>query len=550
MQAGRETSAEEKLRRRENEDALGRDIIDECRVQLMLKFRFLDRALWRMDAEPVRAGGRYPLATDAERVAYDPPRVIARFQESFEESVRDYLHLVLHCVFRHPLTECPDDRDAWSLACDIVVESAAMDLAGTRFESAEDPARRAALGEISLGAGGLAPGAVLGLVKGLMKTPDGEHFRSVSPSALAEWRALFERDDHGAWLAFAGKSDESSEDSYEEVSEGDEPAPPASLKPETGEPEPDEGALEEGSEETTGEKGAEEASDEAEDAGDESAADMPDEVEREQAEKSDEIERRRNEWDDISKEIEMNLETFSKEWGDEAGSFMATLAIANRPTYDYTRFLERFMTMSEELQISRDEYDYIYYSYGMELYGNMPLLEPLEYQETERVRSFAIVVDTSESVKGPLVRRFLAHTFSLLASARTFARDVDIHVIQCDARVQADTRITNLREVDALTESFVVRGFGGTDFRPAFAYVESLRARGELPDMKGLIYFTDGLGQFPEKPPDYDAAFVFVDDGITELPPVPPWAMRIVIDESSLERLGGEAHDSEEGSAQ
>ena len=39
--------------------------------------------------------------TDATQVVCDPPRVIARFQESFEESVRDYLHLVLHLSLIH-----------------------------------------------------------------------------------------------------------------------------------------------------------------------------------------------------------------------------------------------------------------------------------------------------------------------------------------------------------------------------------------------------------------------------------------------------------------
>ena len=33
--------------------------------------------------------------------------------------------------------------------------------------------------------------------------------------------------------------------------------------------------------------------------------------------------------------------------------------------------------------------------YGMELYGNMPLVEPLEYKETDRVREFVIAIDTS-----------------------------------------------------------------------------------------------------------------------------------------------------------
>ena len=51
-------------KRRLDEEKLAEDIIEECRVQLMLKFRFLDRALWRMELIPVRSGLDYPLGTD------------------------------------------------------------------------------------------------------------------------------------------------------------------------------------------------------------------------------------------------------------------------------------------------------------------------------------------------------------------------------------------------------------------------------------------------------------------------------------------------------
>ena len=67
-----ETIADAKLARRAREDELARDILEECRVQLMLKFRFMDMALWRMENVPIRAGARYPLTTDARRVAFDP----------------------------------------------------------------------------------------------------------------------------------------------------------------------------------------------------------------------------------------------------------------------------------------------------------------------------------------------------------------------------------------------------------------------------------------------------------------------------------------------
>ena len=251
----------------------------------------------------------------------------------------------------------------------------------------------------------------------------------------------------------------------------------------------------------------------------------------------EDADRTEKEWEDISRQIEMNLETFSKEWGEEAGSLLANLAIANRKTYGYTDFLRKFMAVSEEMQLNMDEFDYIYYTYGMDLYGNMPLIEPLEYKETHRIRDFAIVIDTSESVSGELVRKFIAHTFDILKSSQDYSSEVNIHIIQCDAKVQSDMKLKSLRDIDELMEHFVIRGFGGTDFRPAFDYVETLRRRGDLADMKGLIYFTDGLGQFPEKTPDFDAAFVFMDDEGRDLPPVPPWAMKIVIDEAGITQL-------------
>ncbi len=64
-----------KTQRRKLEDRLAADVIEECRTQLMLKFRFLDLALWRMELEPLRVGMRYPTATDGEKVYLDPPRV-------------------------------------------------------------------------------------------------------------------------------------------------------------------------------------------------------------------------------------------------------------------------------------------------------------------------------------------------------------------------------------------------------------------------------------------------------------------------------------------
>ncbi len=535
---------DEKLRRRQEEDRLACDIVDECRVQLMLRFRFLDRALWRMGLEPVRAGGAYPLATDGERVLCDPPRAIARFRGSFDESVRDCLHLVMHCIFLHPFAKARKNREAWSLTCDIIAESAAMEMCGGRFASADDPARGEALSELRMLVGRLLPGKVYDLVEAMVETPEGQHHRGLGRSALNQWHDLFERDDHGAWPAFGPGAGEGADDGEPSDREGDgaadgirtqaagdqdeADAPPPEL------PQPQSAAGTEGADEAEGDQAAPDAG--AEEADERQGGDAAESGEGAGHQPSAEEPERQ--WRDLAKQMEMDLQTFSREWGEGAGELMANLAVANRQRCDYSGFLRRFMVVAEEMQLNMDEFDYAYYSYGMELYRNMPLVEPLEYKESKRVRDFAIVLDTSESVSGPLVRRFVEHTFEMRKSSEDYATSVNVHVIQCDSKVQSDLKVTDLRDVDALMEGFVVRGFGGTDFRPAFAYVDALAKRGEFGDLKGLVYFTDGYGSFPEKAPGYDVAFVFMEQEGEPTPPVPPWAMKVTIDEDAMGELG------------
>ena len=81
--------------------------------------------------------------------------------------------------------------------------------------------------------------------------------------------------------------------------------------------------------------------------------------------------------------------------------------------------------------------------------------------------------------------------------------------------------------------SMTLKGFGGTDFRPVFAYVDRMIEQREFTNLRGLIYFTDGEGIFPARQPAYETAFVFVRDDY-ETPKVPVWAIRLVLDRDGL----------------
>lgn len=88
-----------------------------------------------------------------------------------------------------------------------------------------------------------------------------------------------------------------------------------------------------------------------------------------------------NDWEDISQHAKTDLETFSREQGFGAGSLLLNLRESLRDKIDYGEFLRKFAVMGEEMHINDDEFDYIYYTYGMQLFGNMPLVEPLEYRK-------------------------------------------------------------------------------------------------------------------------------------------------------------------------
>ena len=244
---------------------------------------------------------------------------------------------------------------------------------------------------------------------------------------------------------------------------------------------------------------------------------------------------RQKKWEEMRRKMQTEMELFSKEAAGDSPGLVEHLQAENRKRYDYREFLRKFSVLKEEMQVDMDSFDPIYYHFGMETYGNMPLIEPLETKEMKKIEDFVIVIDTSMSCNGSLIRRFLEETYSVLSESESFFRKIQVHIIQCDEKIQDDQVIHNQKEMEAYLLDFTVRGFGGTDFRPAFAYVEHLLKMGAFQRLRGLLYFTDGYGVFPAKMPPYDTAFVFMKDDYRDVD-VPPWAIKLILDTQALER--------------
>lgn len=465
-----------------------RDVLRLSRNTLIVNLRFLDAAISRLQPVPVD-GITY--ATDGQHLRYGPKHVLRRFKVEAEQTTRDYLHIVLHCVFSHMFVSTLIDKELWNLACDIAVENTITDL-GLRAIETSSQTKQAS--EISM---------LKSKVNMLTAEKIYAYYRDINLSIneIIRLKELFEVDDHSVWYGesqpFGGTG---------------------------GEHDSDQRQSDDSNEQHQEEPGEELNNDEnGQDSGD-----------SEQNE-SNTISRTElmEDWKNISERIQQDLETFSKEQGTGAGGMMQNLASVNREKYDYTSFLKKFAVLGEAMVINDEEFDYIFYTYGLKLYKNMPLIEPLEYKEVKRIKEFVIAIDTSGSTSGALVQRFVQKTYNILKSTESFFSKINVHIIQCDAAIQEHVKITTEEEFDEYLETMKIYGLGGTDFRPVFSFVDELIEAKEFSNLKGLIYFTDGWGTFPSYKPDYETAFVFLDNDYHN-PEVPPWAIKLVLQDDEI----------------
>ena len=617
--------------------ALAEQVMTLSRNAIVMNLRFMDMAVFRLRPEPSDA----TLATDGRYLFYGPEHVLRRYMVNEALPCRDYLHALLHCVFRHPYIDTLVDRRLWDLAADIAVEAVITSLELPRFEAGREAAQKPVLDLLS---GRL----------GLLTAEKLYHFFRDNPPP-EQWDELFRADDHGLWhKPRARRGDSEGEQGGEDEGEGEsdgggrpetpqetsdekQPSPPGreSEPREDGEerresrempddsPSPRDGRHvsmasrgdPEGAEEreqsrlmqseSGGESGQSlyrkddegtprnqnvgkgldtEGGDSSTPAGAQSrnertqngvespsangtSGDSGDALTRgdaspsggsgsglddaqvlnagesaDQQARADQYEERdtegreqlKREWQDVSERIQLALEAQSHQRGTQAGSLQRQLALQNREKYDYADFLRKFAVLGEHMQLNDDEFDQIFYTYGLRLYGNLPLIEPLETKEVKRVREFVIAIDTSASTSGALVEKFLRRTWEVLSSEESFFKKINLRIVQCDAEVQESVPLTSPEEFEQYMRTFSVKGLGGTDFRPVFRHVDELLRQGEFTRLKGLIYFTDGAGIYPARKPDYETAFVFVQDPEGAERDVPPWAIKLILDEGDI----------------
>ena len=449
--------------KRQELEEMGCKVLDASRTELYLAMRFMGAALgslsYEMDLSTTTVG------TDAVSIRFNPSYVFRLFTEEPAKLNRTYMHILLHCIFRHMYISARyEDSRLYDLCADIVAESildgmdyrciyrVSSDYRDSWYKKLEDELK------------------VLTVEKLYRYFSEDEPFSDYDEYEKLEKE--FRADDHGFWQRLPKDENETEDD-------GDK--------------------------------------------------DKKDKVHFIPMNRMKLVEDKENDWEKESKRLQTEIETIGKQHSDRIGKLAYILKIQNTQRTDYRDFLDDFMVIREENITDPDSFDYGMYMFGIDRYGNIPLIEENELREVKKVQELVIAIDTSASCEDGLVQRFLNETASILLSKENFFRQIKIHVIQCDDEVKRDDVILSVDDMKKYSEGVHVEGGYGTDFRPVFSHVEKLVEKDEFTNLKGLIYLTDGYGVYPQMPTPYETAFVFAADEDYDDKGVPDWAQKLYI---------------------
>ena len=543
----------ERMRAHQDLIDFGNRILNEARTELYIHLRFMARALdslgYTMDLATQSMG------TDARTIHYNPNFVFALFLESPQKLDRLYLHILLHCIFRHMFSSDQyEDPALWDLAADIQVESVLDSMDYDIINRPAYPFREEWYERLRAECRVLSAERIYHYF----------HLNKPDLDTLQQLTLEFHKCDHQFWKRMEDQKGGGQPEIPEDLMNDTQTPPDANA----GDPDAD------GSDATDTENpenpaaatdaqtprdanaGASDADGSADQNADAPDAQNPDHPaapsnapdagnpDTPSAAGPDPDTPPKNgtgalarvdeaaldeQWKDTAERLQTELTTFGAEASDETGSLAWVLAVQYRQETDFRDFLEKLTVLREVTHVDPDSFDYGYYNYGMEVYGNMPLIEENEFREERRISALVIAIDTSASTEQGQVQRFLNETAAILRRRTNFFQRIRVHLILCDDRVQEDIVLTKPEEIEDYAAHFEMKGGYGTDFRPVFQYVEELRAQGALPELRGLMYFTDGHGPYPTKPTDYQTAFVFDPWADIDDQAAPDWALKLYL---------------------
>lgn len=230
----------------------------------------------------------------------------------------------------------------------------------------------------------------------------------------------------------------------------------------------------------------------------------------------------------------MGAKSRSNQHGTGAGNGIQTVHASGKGANSYEEILREFFTMADSQTEQPDTIDPMMYQYGLDLYEDVPLVEPLETSEKYRFHSMVLAIDTSGSCSGNIVKQFLRETISIFEEVGQLAEFDAIHFVQCDWAIHEHRVIDSIQELSDVSEEMQLKGFGGTSFEPVFELTNRL-VEEEQETIDCLLYLTDTYGEFPDQKPEYPVILIVpkedVDaNGKPYNREIPNWVRTVVLE--------------------
>ena len=447
--------------------------VSDCVTELLRKQPFFGSLVLRLPLRPDAT--RETLATDGYEIRYSP-RWVAETASHLIETWQRASQLVTHALIRDAGFTLPPDAQAWE---DLSVEEAYERLSERADDAGDD-------GSPSLDAG--AAGADAGAAEAGQSPSETDDDDTGDPSDST--------DDEDGDGDDSGGQGEDGDDESQNADDQDEDGQDADGQDKDGQGrDADDSAGEDASDAPPSHdpSGTGEVMDADARAGDDGeAAETPlDVTAEEQA------------WDEAMHQA-LNI---ARAEGKVPGQVEETIRSAHASTLDWRTLLRRYMTDAASHDYSWSVPNRRFIDTGLYL----PSIR------SEGIETIAFIIDVSSSLPTPTLAEFWAE----LREVATEIRPESVIVLQVD---------TMLRDVaeyaaDDLPEEIVVKGRGGTDFRPGFAWLD---AQGIQPGV--CLYFTDmECSDFPAHEPAFPVVWVDYGDGDSPWRHPAPWGEHIRI---------------------
>lgn len=196
----------------------------------------------------------------------------------------------------------------------------------------------------------------------------------------------------------------------------------------------------------------------------------------------------------------------SPQYGSSHGNMFDEIKKPDRfSKVSYLEYLKRF-AIQEIMSEDPDTFDVIMYTWGMDNLGDTPIVEFSETREQCSVTDIIIAIDMSGSCSGDIAVNFLRQIYTLFEQLN-IRSSVNIHVVTFDTQITGEKIIRSRKDAERLIRDYEGVGWGGTSFECVFDYADEFSKKNRGKKLKGLFFFSDAMGSFPEQKPKYRTTF-------------------------------------------